>query len=234
MPHSEIHFMLEDSWLRKLKLEFEKPYFKNITHFLDSETEKGKIIYPEKSKIFNAFNSTPFDQVKIVILGQDPYHGKGQAMGLSFSVPRGIRVPPSLRNIYKELNRSTGFFPPDHGDLSAWAAQGVFLLNTILTVEAGLPRSHATAGWETFTDRVIEILSEERSGLVFMLWGNHARSKKSLIDPADHLILESRHPSPLAGKGFYGNNHFLDSNEYLLQNGKLAVNWALDRSDLFL
>jgi len=234
MSIHKIPFPIEDSWYKRLKEEFEKPYFKNIIHFLDTEKEKGKTIFPEESKIFNAFNSTPFNQVKTVILGQDPYHGAGQAMGLSFSVPRGIRIPPSLRNIYKELNRSTDFKIPDHGDLSPWTTEGVFLLNTILTVEAGKPGSHATIGWEIFTDRVIEILSDQKDGLVFLLWGNHARSKKNLINPEKHFILESRHPSPLAGKGFYGNNHFADSNEYLRKSGKKAVNWELERSDSIL
>lgn len=218
---------IENSWYEPLKEEFEKPYFNQLYEFLKSETKSGKVIYPKEPKIFSAFNSTPFDQVKAVILGQDPYHGPDQAMGLSFSVPEHIRVPPSLRNIYKELHRSLEFDIPDHGDLSAWAEQGIFLLNAILTVEAGKPRSHARIGWEIFTNKVIQILSEQTSGLVFLLWGNFAKSKKHLIDSNRHLILESRHPSPLAGNTFVGNNHFLETNNYLSENEKIPVNWTL-------
>lgn len=225
---------MDISWQHLLEEEFAKPYFKEMMQFLKSEEKKGKVIFPERSKIFQAFHTTPFDQVKIIILGQDPYHRPGQAMGLSFSVPDGVRIPPSLRNIYKELNRSTGFDVPGHGDLTEWAKQGVFLLNTILTVEEGRAGSHRKIGWEIFTDQVIKKLSDFRSHLVFLLWGNHARSKKALIDPEKHLILESKHPSPLAGNEFYGNNHFVESNRYLIDNGKLAVNWALKRSGTLL
>lgn len=215
------------TWAAELHTEFDRPYFQSLTQFLKSEKNKKKTIYPKGSLIFNAFNSTPFDKVKVVILGQDPYHGAGQAMGLSFSVPKGVRIPPSLRNIYKELNRSLSMPIPDHGDLTQWSQQGVFLLNAVLTVEAGLPRSHAKIGWEAFTDAVIQRLSEEQSHLVFMLWGNFARQKKTLISSDKHLILESKHPSPLAGNSFQGNNHFKDANEYLTQYGKKPINWTL-------
>lgn len=218
---------IEYSWYEKLEEEFSRPYFSKLADFLKMEKKQGKTIYPKGSKIFNAFNSTPFDRVKVVILGQDPYHGPNQAMGLSFSVPKGIRTPPSLVNIYKELHRSTGFHIPSHGDLSPWAAQGVFLLNAVLTVEAGRPRSHANIGWTTFTDAVIRTLSDHRSGLVFLLWGNFARSKKTLIDTEKHLVLESRHPSPLAGNSFLGNNHFALANDYLSKHGEIPVNWQL-------
>jgi len=227
MPENNLSVEIEPSWASVLEDEFQKPYFGELVNFLKNEKQKKKTIYPKGSRIFNAFNSTPFDQVKVVILGQDPYHGAGQAMGLSFSVPRGIRIPPSLRNIYNELNRSNSFTIPSHGDLSAWADQGVFLLNAVLTVAAGEPRSHAKIGWETFTDAVIQKLSSERSGLVFLLWGNFARQKRKLIDTERHLVLESRHPSPLAGNSFQGNNHFTDTNNYLVKNGQKPVNWQV-------
>lgn len=227
MTTNQSSVKIEESWARVLEKEFQKPYFQKLTQFIKSEQSKNKTIYPPGSLIFNAFNSTPFDQVKVVILGQDPYHKAGQAMGLSFSVPKGIRIPPSLRNIYKELHRSTDFDIPSHGDLTPWSRQGVFLLNAVLTVEEAQPRSHSKAGWETFTDAVIDKLSTERSGIAFLLWGNFARSKKSLIDPKRHLILESKHPSPLAGNAFQGNNHFADTNVYLTKNGQKPINWQV-------
>ncbi len=180
MPESNLTIDIDPSWKDVLEEEFQKPYFHQLAKQLKNEKQKNKSIYPKGSLIFNAFNSTPFDRVKVVILGQDPYHGAGQAMGLSFSVPRGIPIPPSLRNIYKELHRSSdSFIIPEHGDLSVWADQGVFLLNAVLTVESGKPRSHAKIGWETFTDAVIEKISAKREGIVFLLWGNFAR----LISP---------------------------------------------------
>src|SRR5690606_6550975 len=227
MPDNSTRVKIEPSWATVLGDEFQKPYFTKLVEFLRKERDQRKKIYPKGSLIFNAFNSTPFDQVKVVSLGQDPYHGAGQAMGLSFSVPGDIRIPPSLRNIYNEIHRSCSFRIPAHGDLSAWASQGVFLLNAVLTVEAGRPRSHAKAGWEHFTDAVIQKLSEERQGLVFLLWGNFARQKRSLIDENRHLILESAHPSPLAGNRFQGNNHFYDTNEYLVKSGQIPINWQL-------
>jgi uracil-DNA glycosylase len=184
-------------------------------------------VYPPGSLIFNAFNTTPFEQVKVVVLGQDPYVKPNEAMGLSFSVPKGVAIPPSLQNIYKELQSDVGFKIPNHGDLTAWARQGVFLLNAALTVERGASNSHAKCGWHTFTNAVIRTLSEKREGLVFMLWGNFAKQKTSLIDPFRHLILEAAHPSPLAGGAFNGCRHFSKANEYLEMQGKLPINWQI-------
>lgn len=218
---------IEEKWKAALKHEFEQPYFQSIATFLRKEKAAGKSIYPPGSLIFNAFDRTPFDQVKVVILGQDPYHNPGEAMGLSFSVPKGTAIPPSLRNIYKEIKDDLGHEPPKHGDLSAWAQQGVFLLNAILTVEHRTPRSHQGKGWETFTDAVIRKLSTGREGLVFMLWGGFARKKKILIDDSRHLILEAAHPSPLAGGAFFGSRHFSQANRYLQEQGKSEVDWSL-------
>ncbi len=218
---------IEESWKSMLNAEFQQPYFQEIKQFLVSEKQNGKQIYPAGPLIFNAFNKTPFDRVKVVILGQDPYHNPGEAMGLSFSVPAGIRVPPSLQNIYKEIERSLNIAPPKHGDLSAWADQGVLLLNAMLTVEARKPASHQKIGWQTFTDAVIRILSEQRSGLVFMLWGNFAKSKASLIAPQKHYVLEAAHPSPLAGNAFQGCGHFAKTNELLKKQGLAPIDWHL-------
>lgn len=218
---------IEESWKKALAHEFEQPYFESLADFLKQEKGAGKTIYPPGSLIFNAFDSTPIEQVKVVILGQDPYHNPGEAMGLSFSVPKGIRVPPSLKNIYKELHEDLGVPIPNHGDLSAWAKQGVFLLNAMLTVEKNKASSHSKAGWQNFTDAVIKTLSEERERLVFMLWGSFARRKKELIDPSKHLILEAAHPSPLAGGAFFGSRHFSQANAYLEAHGKGKIDWRL-------
>ena len=218
---------IHDSWKNVLSDVFETPYFQNIRQFLTAEKQHGKLIYPPGNLIFNAFDSTPFDEVKVVLLGQDPYHGAGQAMGLSFSVPRQMPIPASLRNVYKELADDLDFTIPSHGDLSAWARQGVLMLNAILTVEAGRAGSHKDIGWQKFTDAVIRKLSEEKSGLVFLLWGNFARSKKDLIDGNKHYILESPHPSPLAGNAFLGNRHFSMVNEILLKEGKKPIDWQV-------
>ena len=218
---------IEDSWKNVLKDEFEKPYFKGITNFIRKEISAGKTIYPPGPLIFNAFNTTPFDKVKVVVLGQDPYIKPGEAMGLSFSVPKGIKIPPSLMNIYKELEEDLSCPKPNHGDLTNWANQGVFLLNASLTVEQGKSNSHASCGWHTFTDSVIHKLSEEKDGLVFMLWGNFAKKKSALIDPFSHLILEAAHPSPLAGGAFFGSRHFSKANEYLASQGKSTIDWCL-------
>ena len=218
---------IEESWKNVLKTEFEQPYFQSLATFLRKEKENNKTVYPPGSLIFNAFNTTPFDKVKVVILGQDPYHNPGEAMGLSFSVPRGVRTPPSLQNIYKELKEDLGVPIPNHGDLTHWAEQGVFLLNAMLTVERNKPRSHQKIGWQTFTDTVIRRLSDQREGLVFMLWGGFARQKKQLIDSSKHLVLEAAHPSPLAGGAFFGSRHFSRANEYLKQQGKEPVDWSL-------
>jgi uracil-DNA glycosylase len=219
---------IEESWKSVLQEEFEQPYFQALASFLKKEKADGKTIYPPGSLIFNAFNLTPFPEVKVVILGQDPYHNPGEAMGLCFSVPRGLRLPPSLKNIFKELKDDLNIPESEHGDLTAWARQGVFLLNAMLTVERNKPGSHKKVGWQHFTDAVIRTLAEEREGLVFMLWGRFARSKKPLIPPGKHLVLESAHPSPLAGGAFFGNHHFSRANQYLEKQGKTPIDWQLD------
>ena len=207
--------------------EFEKRYFGDLVRFLRAEKRAGKVIYPPGPLIFNAFEQTPFDEVKVVILGQDPYHRPGQAMGLSFSVPKGVPLPPSLKNIYKELERDTGFKNPGHGDLTGWARQGVFLLNAFLTVERGKPASHQKIGWQYFTDAVIRTLSEEKEDLVFLLWGRFAQAKTALIDEMKHYVLTAVHPSPLAGNRFLGCGHFSKTNELLTQNGLPPIDWQL-------
>ncbi|MBK9107909.1 MAG: uracil-DNA glycosylase [Saprospiraceae bacterium] len=219
---------IETSWKAILKEEFEKEYFKNLSQFLKAEIAQGKIIYPPGKLIFNAFNSCSFTKLKVVILGQDPYHGPGEAMGLSFSVPKGIAIPPSLHNIFKELNRSYGYGIPKNGDLSTWAHQGVLLLNASLTVAHKSPNSHKNSGWHQFTDAVISLISEHKQHVVFMLWGNFAKSKRGLIDPSKHLILESAHPSPLAGTAFSGNDHFAKANTYLESNGIQPIDWKIE------
>jgi uracil-DNA glycosylase len=218
---------IEESWKAALADEFEQPYFQGITSFLRKEIAAGKTIYPPGPLIFNAFNTTPFDKVKVVILGQDPYIKPGEAMGLSFSVPRGVAIPPSLRNIYKELEDDLGCAMPKHGDLTAWAEQGVFLLNAALTVEKGTSNSHAKTGWHRFTDAVISKISSEKNGVVFMLWGNFAKQKAALIDPFKHLVLEAAHPSPLAGGAFNGCAHFSKANEFLASTGQTTIHWCL-------
>lgn len=218
---------IEEGWKNVLTSEFQAPYFAAIKQFLVNEKAAGKTIYPPGSKIFNAFDSTPFDKVKVVILGQDPYHGPGEAMGLCFSVPQGVRVPPSLKNVYKELNRDLGFTIPNHGDLSTWADQGVFLLNAMLTVEHKKAGSHKKIGWQKFTDAVIKNISDHKEGIIFMLWGNFAKGKKELIDEMKHYVLESVHPSPLAGNGFQGCGHFSKANELLQKQGKQTINWQV-------
>ena len=218
---------IEESWKAALDKDFEQPYFQEIASFIKKEKQDGKIIYPPGSLIFNAFDTTPFDAVKVIILGQDPYHNPNEAMGLSFSVPKGVRTPPSLKNIYKEIQTDLGLTIPNHGDLTEWAKQGVFLLNAMLTVEKKQPRSHQKIGWQTFTDAVIKRLSEEREHLVFMLWGNFAKKKKELINSNKHLILEAAHPSPLAGGAFFGCQHFSKANDYLSNNGIPPINWSI-------
>ena len=218
---------IEPSWLEHLSEEFSKPYFAQIKQFLVVEKNNGKIIYPPGPLIFNAFNKTPFDKVRIIILGQDPYHGPGQAMGLCFSVPKNIAIPASLKNIYKEMHRDIGFVIPSHGDLSSWALNGVFLLNAILTVEKNSPGSHSNIGWQLFTNAVIKTLSDEREGLIFLLWGNFARSKRELIDPGKHIVLEAAHPSPLARDAFNGCGHFSKVNAILNGRAEPPINWSL-------
>ena len=217
---------IHPTWREALRHEFEQPYFAAIKAFLQSEIQAGKTIYPKGKDIFKAFDTTPFGEVKVVILGQDPYHNPGEAMGLSFSVPKGKRVPPSLQNIYKEIHSDLGLPIPNHGDLTHWAEQGVLLLNAMLTVEHGNAGSHKKIGWQTFTDAVIQTLSEHSEGLVFMLWGNFAKSKKVFIDETKHYVLDAPHPSPLA-RGFNGNKHFSTANELLEKQGKRPIDWAV-------
>ncbi|WP_439859347.1 uracil-DNA glycosylase [Pseudomonas sp. MBLB4136] len=219
---------LEAGWKQALREEFDKPYMQALGDFLRQEKAAGKEIYPPGPLIFNALNSTPLERVKVVIIGQDPYHGPGQAHGLCFSVQPGVPTPPSLLNIYKELKRDLNIDIAGHGCLQHWAEQGVLLLNTSLTVERGNAGSHAGKGWQPFTDRVIEVVSGHCQRLVFLLWGAHAQSKERLIDPTKHLILRSPHPSPLsAHRGFIGNGHFGRTNKFLEQNGLTPVDWRL-------
>ncbi|PHI20676.1 uracil-DNA glycosylase [Lewinellaceae bacterium SD302] len=226
---AQTNVKIEESWKNALAPEFDKAYFKELSAFLREEKQAGKTIYPAGSLIFNAFNTTPIGDVKVVILGQDPYHNPGQAMGLSFSVPRDQRIPPSLRNIYKELDDSLGIPKANHGDLTKWAQQGVFLLNAMLTVERNKPGAHKKSGWQDFTDAAIRAISDQRENVVFMLWGAFARKKKDLIDGNKHLILESAHPSPFsADKGFFGNNHFKQANEYLAEHGLGTIDWDVN------
>lgn len=218
---------MEPSWLEVLKDEFEAPYMKALRAFLVQEIQAHKI-YPPGREIFNAFWLTPFDQTRVVILGQDPYHGHGQAHGLCFSVRRGVRPPPSLINVFRELHDDMGIKPPEHGELTAWAQQGVLLLNTVLTVRARQPNSHREQGWETFTDRVIETLNTQRDGLVFVLWGAKAGKKAAMIDQRRHRILRSPHPSPYsADRGFFGSRPFSKINEYLEDRDEAPIDWRL-------
>lgn len=219
---------LEESWLRKLEGEFEKPYMKNLKSFLLEQKEKRKIIFPKGKEYFNAFHFTPFDQVKVVILGQDPYHGPGQAHGLCFSVQQGVPPPPSLKNIFAEIQKDLDIPIQNHGYLESWARQGVLLLNSVLTVERGRAGSHSGKGWEEFTDRVIQVLNSEGENIVFMLWGSYAQKKAAFVDQKKHLVLKSPHPSPLsAHRGFFGCRHFSKANEYLRQRGLAEIDWSL-------
>jgi uracil-DNA glycosylase len=220
---------LEPLWLKVLGDEFDKPYMADLRKFLKEEKEAGHKIFPKNGDIFNAFNKTPFDKLEVVILGQDPYHGESQAHGLSFSVQKGITIPPSLRNIYKELATDIpGFTIPNHGDLTEWAEQGVLLLNASLTVRAGTPGSHQKRGWETFTDTVIKRISEEKEGIVFILWGSFAQAKAELIDQKKHHIIKSPHPSPFsADRGFFGSKPFSRTNEILIKEGKKPIDWQI-------
>lgn len=221
--------LINESWKDVLAPEFEKSYMKDLKVFLQKEKQDGKVIFPPGSLIFNAFNHTPFDQVKVVILGQDPYHGDGQAHGLSFSVQKGVGVPPSLKNIYKELESDIpGFVAPSHGELTKWADQGVLLLNATLTVRKAQPASHQKQGWEIFTDQVIKTLSEKRSGLIFLLWGKNAQAKIPIINKEKHTILSAAHPSPFSAyNGFFGCRHFSRTNEILEHQGKTAIDWQI-------
>ncbi|GAD80711.1 uracil-DNA glycosylase [Vibrio ezurae] len=220
------------SWQEFIEAERSQEYFCALQAFIDAERLSGKVIYPNPEDVFSAFEATPLDTVKVVILGQDPYHGPNQAHGLSFSVLPGNKIPPSLRNIYKELAQDIPEFnTPDHGYLKSWAEQGVLLLNTVLTVEQGQAHSHAKSGWETFTQRAIEHLLSQQQHIVFMLWGAHAQKKGADIDTSTHCVLTSSHPSPLsARRGFFGCRHFSLANQYLAQQGKSVINWQIPSS----
>lgn len=219
---------LEKSWLSHLEGEFEQPYMQKLRDFLLTRKQHQAVIYPPGKLIFNALNSTPFDRVRVVILGQDPYHGPGQAHGLCFSVLPGVRTPPSLANIYREIESDLGMTLPDHGSLQSWADQGVLLLNAVLTVERGQAGSHQGKGWEIFTDAVVQKLNDKREGLVFMLWGSYAQKKGSVIDRRKHLVLKAPHPSPLsAHRGFLGCRHFSKANDYLQQHGQQPIDWSV-------
>ncbi len=220
---------LHPSWQAVLAPEFEKEYMQHLKAFLLQEKQQGYTIFPKNEEVFNAFNHTPFDQVKIVIIGQDPYHGTGQAHGLSFSVKKGVPIPPSLQNIYKELQTDIpGFTYPSHGELTYWADQGVLLLNATLTVRANQAGSHQHKGWEQFTDQAMASLSSKREGIVFMLWGRYAQQKESLIDTNKHFVLKAAHPSPFSAyNGFFGCKHFSQANVILAKEGKQSINWQI-------
>ena len=219
---------MEESWKQRLTEEFQKDYMVRLRQFLKNEYAHRKHIYPAKSQYFSAFSLTPFEQVKVVILGQDPYHAAGQAHGLCFSVPEGIALPPSLVNIYQELKTDMGIDNGNQGNLSPWARQGVLLLNSVLTVERGLAASHRDKGWEQFTDRVIELLSEREQPMVFLLWGSYAQKKAAFVETQKHFILKSPHPSPLsAHRGFFGCRHFSRTNDFLIENGMPPIDWEL-------
>ena len=218
---------IEESWKRALAKEFDKPYFASLVSFLRQEKAAGKTIFPPGSQIFRAFDLTPVDKVKVVILGQDPYHGIGQAHGLSFSVPEGVSAPPSLKNIFKEIESDLGVKMSGYPNLENWARQGVLLLNAVLTVRSGEAASHGKIGWQEFTDAVIKYISDNCEGVVFMLWGNFARTKTSLIDHSRHIVLEAAHPSPLARGAFFGCRHFSRANAALTASGREPIDWQL-------
>lgn len=218
---------IEKSWNEALGAEFEKPYFAALVQELHRQKQAGEVIFPPGGQIFKAFELCPLDKVKVVILGQDPYHGYGQAMGLSFSVPQGVEAPPSLKNIFKEIESDLGIRMSGSPDLRPWAEQGVLLLNSVLTVRAGQPASHSRIGWQTFTDAVIKTISDRCEGVVFLLWGNYARSKAVLVDKSRHHVLEAPHPSPLARGAFFGCRHFSATNEILAAEGKSPIDWKL-------
>lgn len=218
---------IEPSWREALQSEFDQPYFAALAQQLHAEKAAGRTIFPPGGEIFRAFDLCPLDRTQVVILGQDPYHGYGQAMGLCFSVPQGVPAPPSLKNIFKEIESDLGVQMSGSPDLTPWARQGVLLLNAVLTVRAGEPTSHGGIGWQTFTDAVIRTVSERREGVVFLLWGNYARGKAPLIDTSRHLVLEAAHPSPLARGAFFGCRHFSRCNDYLIAHGQAPIDWKL-------
>ena len=222
-----VNVRIEASWKDALAEEFGKPYFESLVRFLHSEKAAGQVIYPPGSQIFRAFELTPLPQVRVVILGQDPYHGPGQAHGLSFSVPENMPAPPSLKNIFKEIESDLGVRMSGYPNLEKWARQGVMLLNAVLTVRSGEAASHSKIGWEEFTDAVIRYISDNCEGVVFMLWGNFARSKRDLIDRSRHYVLEAAHPSPLARGAFFGSRHFSQANNILVSRGQKPIDWQL-------
>jgi uracil-DNA glycosylase len=224
---SQAQIKLDPRWMNIVGAEFDRPYMKDLKHFLQQEKDAGLVIYPNGDDIFNALNITPFDKVGVVILGQDPYHGPDQAHGLSFSVRKGVALPPSLKNIYKEIEAEFGVKMPREGDLTPWAQQGVLLLNATLTVQAANAGSHQKRGWEEFTDAIIRALNERGEHIVFMLWGSYAQKKGAFIDRKKHLVLEAPHPSPLsAHRGFLGCGHFKQANDYLIQHGRKPIDWT--------
>lgn len=228
MSEIQDRVQLRASWKTQIGSEFEQDYMQQLRSFLIAEKQAGKIIYPAGENIFNAMNLVAFDRVKVVIIGQDPYHGPRQAHGLCFSVLPGVPIPPSLKNIFKEIDNDLGIPPANHGCLTAWAEQGVFLLNNVLTVEKAKAASHKGKGWERFTDAIIQTLNHEHDGLVFLLWGSAAQKKGAIIDRKRHLVLQSVHPSPLsAHRGFFGNHHFSQTNAYLQKQDKQGINWQL-------
>lgn len=228
MAKTQRDIQLDASWLAHLGEEFDQPYMRELGDFLRREKRAGKRVFPPGNEIFSAFDHTPLERVKVVILGQDPYHGEGQAHGLCFSVRPGVAVPPSLKNIYKEIHAELGCPIPDHGYLTSWADQGVLLLNSVLSVECARAASHQGKGWEQFTDRVIELVNREREGVVFLLWGSYAQRKGAMIDTARHCVLKAPHPSPLsAHRGFFGCGHFRAANDYLQGRGDTPVDWCV-------
>lgn len=228
MLESNPSMKLEQSWFNELAGEFEQPYVRALKSFLSEQKASGAQVFPACDEMFNAFSHTPLDKVKIVILGQDPYHGEGQAHGLCFSVKPGVAIPPSLKNIYRELHDELDISAPSHGHLTSWADQGVLLLNSVLSVECSKAGSHQGKGWETFTDKVIDVINRKREGVVFMLWGNYAQRKGSIIDTSRHCVLKAPHPSPLSAyRGFFGCNHFTQANHYLLGRDQAAIDWTL-------
>jgi len=217
------------SWNKFFNKEFKNTYFLNLLKYLVNELDQGKVIYPHGCDIFNSFKSTPYKNVKVVIIGQDPYHGEGQAHGLCFSVKPGVKTPPSLKNMYKEMKTDLGVPPPDHGHLQSWADQGVLMINNVLTVEASNPGSHRKKGWEEFTDFVIAKLNQDKENLVFILWGNDAKKKALQVDRKKHLVLESAHPSPFSVRNFYGCRHFSKTNKYLTRHDIPPIEWAIHK-----
>lgn len=223
-----MHFEIEKSWANVLSEELEKPYMQKLRCFLDNERSQGKSIFPPEKEVFEAFRLTPYPQVKVVIIGQDPYHGTGQAHGLCFSVRNGVKFPPSLQNIFKELKDDVGIELPENGCLESWARQGVLLLNTVLTVEEGKANSHINQGWEQFTDKVIEVLSDGKENLVFILWGNPAQKKARHVSQEKHFLIKSVHPSPLSVyRGFSGSKPFSKTNDYLVKHNLAPIDWSL-------